>query len=200
MTTSATLTAQAKPGETTEIGQTNQEMVAGFDSAMHWHDKLRDGTLVLIRPIGNDDGALERAFIERLSPESREYRFLGQVKVSDDLVRGLTDVDYQRDMAFIALRHDAGEKREIGVSRFCIAKDGQSCECAVAVSDEWQHKGLGTLLMRHLIEVARQRGIKRMVSVDMAGNVAMRKLAESLGFDRKIESDYPSQVIHTLDL
>lgn len=200
MTTSATLTAQAKPGETTGIGQTNQEMVAGFDSAMHWHDKLRDGTLVLIRPIGKDDGALERAFIERLSPESREYRFLGQVKVSDDLVRGLTDVDYQRDMAFIALRHGAGEKREIGVSRFCIAKDGQSCECAVAVSDEWQHKGLGTLLMRHLIEVARQRGIKRMVSVDMAGNVAMRKLAESLGFDRKIESDYPSQVIHTLDL
>jgi hypothetical protein len=66
-----------------------------------------------------------------LSPESREFRFLGQVAVRDDLVRELTDLDYQRDMAFIALRHDAGEKREIGVSRFCVARDGESCECAL---------------------------------------------------------------------
>jgi GNAT superfamily N-acetyltransferase len=200
MTTSATSTTQAKLPETTGIGQTNPETVSGLDSAMHWHDKLRDGTRVLIRPIGKDDGALERAFIERLSPESREYRFLGQVAVNDNLVRELTDLDYQRDMAFIALRHDAGEKREIGVSRFCVSKDGESCECAVAVSDEWQDKGLGTLLMRHLIEVARQRGIKRMISIDMAENVGMRNLAKSLGFDRKIYVDYPSEVIHTLDL
>jgi GNAT superfamily N-acetyltransferase len=200
MKTSATSTTQAKLGETTGIDQTNQETVSGFDSAMHWHDKLRDGTRVLIRPIGKDDGALERAFIERLSPESREYRFLGQVAVNDNLVRELTDLDYQRDMAFIALRHDAGEKREIGVSRFCVSKDGESCECAVVVSDEWQDKGLGTLLMRHLIEVARQRGIKRMISIDMAENVGMRNLAKSLGFDRTIYHDYPSEVLHTLDL
>jgi GNAT superfamily N-acetyltransferase len=200
MKTSATSTTQAKLGETTGIDQTNQETVSGFDSAMHWHDKLRDGTRVLIRPIGKDDGALERAFIERLSPESREYRFLGQVTASDDLVRELTNLNYQRDMAFIALRHDAGEKREIGVSRFCVSRDGESCECAVAVSDEWQDKGLGTLLMRHLIEVARQRGIKRMISIDMAENVGMRNLAKSLGFDRTIYHDHPSEVLHTLDL
>ena len=200
MTFSASSTTQAKPHEATGPDRTSQEAVAGFDPAMHWHDKLRDGTRVLIRPIGKDDGALERAFIERLSPESREYRFLGQVAVSDDLVRALTDLDYRRDMAFIALRHDAGEKREIGVSRFCVARDGESCECAVAVSDEWQDKGLGTLLMRHLIEVARRRGIKRMLSIDMAENAGMRNLAKSLGFDRKICDDYPSEVIHTLDL
>jgi GNAT superfamily N-acetyltransferase len=200
MTTSGNSTTQAKPYETTGLGQASHETVPGSDPAMHWHEKLRDGTQILIRPIRKDDGGLEREFIERLSPESREYRFLGQVKVSDDMVRRMTDIDYERDMAFIALRHDAGEKREIGVGRFCIAKDGESCECAVAVSDEMQHKGLGTLLMGHLIEVARQRGIKRMVSVDMAGNVAMRDLAKSLGFDRKVEDDYSSEVIHTLHL
>ena len=200
MTSSGNSTTQAKPRETTGLGQASHEAVPGFDPAMHWHEKLRDGTLVLIRPICKDDGGQERAFIERLSPQSRKYRFLGQMTVSDDLVRRMTDIDYERDMAFIALRHDAGEKREIGVGRFCIAKDGESCECAVAISDEWQHKGLGKLLMRHLIEVARQRGIKRMVSIDMAENVAMRNLAESLGFERKIEDDYPDEVIHTLDL
>ena len=200
MTISTSSMTQPKVRETMGIGQKSQETVPGSDPEMHWHEKLRDGTLVLIRPIGKNDHEVERAFIERLSPESREYRFLGQVKANDDLVRQLTDIDYQRDMAFIALRHDIGGKREIGVSRFCIAKDGETCECAVTVSDEWQHKGLGTILMRHLIEVARQRGIKRMLSIDMAGNVGMRNLAESLGFERKIDDDYPSEVIHTLDL
>ena len=51
----------------------------------------------------------------------------------------------------VALRHEAGEKREIGVSCFCMSDDGTSCECAVAVADEWQGRGLGHLLMRHLI-------------------------------------------------
>ena len=120
--------------------------------------------------------------------------------VSDDLVRRMTDLDYERDMAFVALRDDTVDASEIGVARFCVADDGQSCECAVTVSDEWQHKGLGTLLMRHLIAVARLRGIKRMVSIDMAENSGMRDLAQSLGFNRKIEAGYPSEVLHTLSL
>jgi GNAT superfamily N-acetyltransferase len=178
----------------------NNEPVVDFDPMAHWHETLRDGTRVLIRPIGKEDAALERAFIERLSPQSLRYRFLGQVKASDDLVRRLTDIDYRRDMAFVALRHEAGEKREIGVSRFFVSDDGTNCECTVAVSDEWQGKGLGHLLMRHLIEVARTRGIKRMFSIDSADNQQMRDLAASLGFDRKVDPDYPSEVTHSLAL
>jgi len=193
-------TTQSDVGTTATRDQAGPETAPDFNRSMVWHEKLGDGTQILIRPIGKDDGDLERAFIDRLSPMSREYRFLGQMKASDDEITRLTDIDYQRDMAFIALLERTGESAEIGVGRFCLAKDGESCECAVAVSDEWQHKGLGTLLMGHLIDVARRRGIKRMVSVDMAENLAMRKLAESLGFDRRIEADYPSQVIHTLDL
>jgi GNAT superfamily N-acetyltransferase len=174
--------------------------VAEFDTAHHWQETLRDGTRVLIRPMRKEDASLEREFLERLSPQSRAYRFLGQVKVSDELVRQLTNVDSGRDLAFVAVRHDAGEKKEVGVSRFCLSDDGASCECAVAVSDEWQGRGLGHLLMRHLIEVARQRGIKRMFSVDMATNRPMRDLATSLGFEHKINADYPSEVIYSLIL
>lgn len=192
-------TNQAGPRAASGPAET-QRAATDSDTAMHWHDKLADGSLVLIRPIRKEDADLERSFIERLSPESRNYRFLGQVKVSNDLVRRLTDMDLRRDMAFIALHLDGGEKREIGVSRFNIGADGESCECAVTVSDEWQRKGLGTLLMRHLIEVARQRGIKRMFSIDTAANSGMRHLAASLGFVRKIDHDFPSEVIHILDL
>lgn len=193
-------TAQTKVPRTMGAAQTSSELVVGFDPAARWHEKLRDGTSILIRPICKEDAALERSFIERLSPESHRYRFLGHLRVTDEIVRRLTEIDYRRDMAFIALNDDAAEPKEIGVSRFCISQDGESCECAVAVSDEWQGKGLGTLLMRHLIEVARQRGIKRMVSIDAGENVGMRDLAKGLGFNREVDPDYRSQVIYTLDL
>lgn len=167
----------------------------------HWGDTLRDGTRVLIRPIQRSDAALERAFIRRLSPESRRLRFLGSISdPSDELIRRLTDIDYQHDVAFIALVHRGGEEVEIGVSRFSIGADGQSCECAVAVSDEWQNKGLGAILMRHLIGVARMRSVHTMVSFDAADNTAMRDLAEFLGFRRERDPDDATQVIHTLVL
>ena len=126
-------------------------------------------------------------------PRREDIDFSARLKPTDDVIRRLTDIDYRRDMAFVALRHEAGEKREIGVSRFCLSDDGASCECAVTVSDEWQGRGLGHLLMRHLIEVARQRGIKRMFSIDSATNQQMRDLAASLGFERRVDHDYPER-------
>lgn len=187
VTNSSTMAAGSKPG-------------TGPDPGLRWHETLRDGTRVLIRPIQKEDAGLERAFIERLSAESRGYRFLGQMKVSDEMLRRLTDINYRRDMAFVALRHEAGQTTEIGVSRYCISDDGSSCECAVAVGDEWQGRGLGYLLMRHLIDVARQRGIKRLFSIDAVGNQRMRSLAEDLGFQRQVDHDFPSQVVHSLAL
>jgi len=166
-----------------------------------WHDRLRDGTHVLIRQIRGDDALLERAFIEGLSPTARRYRFLGEVKVpSAALIEQLTHPDPERDVAFIALIADGADKREIGVARFCARPDGQACECAVVVADAWQQRGLATLLMRHLIDVARARGIACMYSVDAADNAPMRELAAHLGFGRKPDPEDATQVLHTLDL
>ena len=166
-----------------------------------WKEKLRDGTTVLIRPIHGEDAGIERRFIEHLSAQSRRFRFLGEVKSpSPALIAQLTHPDPLRDAAFIAVIADGAEKREIGVARFCARPDGITCECAVAVSDEWQHRGLATLLMRHLIAVARERGIECMYSVDSSDNAAMRELAAHLGFQRKPDPDDATQVLHTLDL
>ena len=184
----------------TGVAEVASAPLAASDTMSHWHETLSDGSRVLIRPIRKEDADLERAFIERLSPESRWYRFLGQMKVSNDMLKRLTDIDFQREVAFVALRHDTGEKKEIGVSRFCISADGASCECAVVVADEWHGKGLGHLLMRLLIDVARRRGIKHMFSVDAAGNQQMSDLAASLGFNRQFNPDFPGDVIYNLDL
>ena len=167
----------------------------------HWHEKLRDGTTVLIRSIRQSDLELERRFIKDLSPQSRRFRFLGEINsASADLLKQLTQLDPTRDAAFVALIADGADKREIGVSRFNARADGLTCECAVTVSDEWHNQGLATILMRHLIDVARERGIECMYSMDAAENYEMRDLAEHLGFVRKPDPDDSTQVLHTLDL
>lgn len=160
---------------------------------------LRDGSHVIVRPITPDDADRERRFIEALSPQSRRYRFLGQIAhPSDALIEQLTDIDFVHDVAFIALADDG--EREVGVARYSTSADGSRCECAGAVADDFQGRGLGTVLMQRLIELARAAGIREMVSVDIAENAAMRDLALALGFTRSPDPDDASQVIHRLKL
>lgn len=167
----------------------------------HWNEKLLDGTPVLIRPIGPEDAERERKFIEGLSLESRYFRFLGCMsKPSDELIHKLTNVDQTRDAAYVALVADGGGQRQIGVARYSLDADGRSCECAVSVSDDMQKKGLGTLLMRHLIEHARSRGVRHMYSIDAAENRSMWPFAAHLGFSRHSDPDDACLTRHELEL
>ncbi len=166
-----------------------------------WSETLRDGSHVLIRPICKQDFAAERDFIETLSPQSRRYRFLGDVAhPSDELIRRFTDIDYEHEVAFAAVVHDDSKDKFVAVSRYSTNVDASSCECAITVMDDWQGKGLGVIMLRHLIDVARSRGIKKMWSMDSAENLAMSELARYLGFERKPDPENASQVIFTLNL
>lgn len=162
---------------------------------------LRDGTTVVVRPIQATDVDLEREFIERLSPKSRRYRFLGSIRTpSAELLRQLTQPQLTHGVAFVALLGEGAETREIGVCRYSTSADASSCECAVAVSDEWQGKGLATLLMQRLIETARDHGFQRMYSIDAADNHEMRDLAGHLGFKCEVDPEDSTLVIHSLAL
>jgi len=166
-----------------------------------WSETLRDGSHVLIRPINKQDKSADRDFIEQLSPGARRFRFLGEVRhPSERLIEQFTDIDYVHDVAFVAVTPDGAGERIVGVSRYSTDADERMCECAVTVDDEWQQKGLGTLLMKHLIEVARAKGIRRMTSIDMADNRRMQDLASYLGFRTRVDPNDASQVLHELDL
>ncbi len=167
----------------------------------HWGSTLADGTKVLIRPIGPQDAAAERAFIESLSPESRRNRFLGQVShPSDEFIHQLTDIDYINDVALAAIAPEGAGYRIVGVSRYAVDTSRKACECAVVVADAWQGKGLGTALMECLKTLAAERGLHSMRSVDLAENWEMRDLASALGFHSCPDPDDPHQVIHTISL
>ena len=170
-------------------------------SPIHKVLHLRDGTSVLIRPIRGDDSGLEKRFIEKLSARTRRFRFLGEVNTpSPEFLAALTHPDATRDAALIALVAEGATKREIGVARFAGSKTGRECECAVVVADEYQGRGLATLLMQELIEVARQRGMIRMYSIDNRSNTGMEELAAHLGFSRAADPDDASQVMYSFDL
>jgi GNAT superfamily N-acetyltransferase len=167
----------------------------------HWIEPLRDGTPVLIRPLVQQDRDRELAFIESLSHKARRMRFLGDFRdVDTATLDRLMDIDYQERMAFVALVHEDGQLREIGVSRYSATSDARHCECAVTVADDWQGRGLGVLLMRHLIDIARRKGFTHMFSVDASDNQAMRDLASYLGFSRHPDPGDSTLVVHSIAL
>lgn len=182
------------------IKEHNDQAAAAYGSVtgLHWIEALNDGRHVLIRPLAEQDREREYHFIKRLSPQSRHMRFLAQIKEPDAaLLDQLMDVDGKHRLAYIALVHEQGQLIEIGVSRYA-ATSSDECECAVTVADQWQHLGLGSLLMTHLIRAARQHGFVQMYSLDNANNQAMRELAAHLGFTTHTDPDDAHQVVHRL--
>lgn len=142
-----------------------------------------DGTTVTIRPIKPEDAELEVEFVRGLSAETKYYRFMNTMReLPPAMVARLTQIDYDREMAFVATLMVEGVEKEIGVCRYAVNPDGESCEFAVVVADDWQHRGLARKLMGVLIETARSRGIQYMNGVFLANNERMLKFVQKLGF------------------
>jgi len=143
--------------------------------------RLRDGTPVRMRAIRPDDAARERAFVAAMSDTSRYYRFLHPVAaLSDEMIARFTQLDYDREMALIALLPD--ESEIVGVARYHPNADGKSVEFAIAIADSWQAKSLGEALMQNLIACAREANYAVFEGTVLNGNRGMLKLATRLGF------------------
>lgn len=170
-------------------------------STQRWSQSLSGGGHVLIRPINKLDANAERAFIEGLSSDAKRLRFMGQIAhPTEKFIAQLTDLDGTNEVALVAVVKDGAAEKIVGVSRYSNDVAQNRCECALAVSDEWQHKGLGTALMKHLIEVARSNRIAAMESIEYAENLAMRTLLLELEFHVRVNPHDVQQVIYTLTL
>ncbi|MCG8316674.1 MAG: bifunctional acetate--CoA ligase family protein/GNAT family N-acetyltransferase [Pseudomonadales bacterium] len=151
------------------------------DLVSHW--QLASGVNICIRPIRPEDAEIEKEFIENLSKESRYYRFMHSVnKVTPEMLVRFTQIDYDRELALIATIEESSEEKEIGVARYVGNPDGESCEFAVVVADQWQRSGVGYQLMDALIRAARLKGFMYMDCIVLRDNRPMLKLANSLGF------------------
>ncbi len=145
--------------------------------------QTHDGIHVVIRPIKPEDSQREQDFVQRLSPETRYMRFMNTIReLSPAQLIRLTQIDYDREMAFVAIIEQDGVEVEVGVARYATNPDGESCEFAIVVSDDWQGKGLARRLMGTLIEAARSKGLKYMNGDFLGENTRMLKFVGSLGF------------------
>ena len=127
---------------------------------------LADGTRVLIRPLLSSDRADLAAGFHRLSPEARHLRFvIPPSELSDHDLDYLTNLDYQDHFAWAAFAFEMPDQPGIGVARYVRdPADPTTAEAAVTVLDEYQHRGLGTLLTRMLGDVAAEHGIRTFVN------------------------------------
>jgi acetyltransferase len=141
------------------------------------------GPAVTIRPIKPEDADLVVEFVHKLSPETKYLRFMNTLReLPPAMVARLTQIDYDREMAFIATIEEDGKEAELGVCRYAVNPDGESCEFAIVVADDWQKKGLARRLMGVLIETARNKGLDAMHGVFLSSNERMLKFVQSLGF------------------
>jgi GNAT superfamily N-acetyltransferase len=145
--------------------------------------RLRDGTRILVRPLQLEDTAdLLRGF-EKLSLSSRRFRFLSPIrKLSKYQLTSLVEVDQINHVAIGVKDIGRSGKPGIAVGRFVrMEEDPCTAEFAVTVIDEYQGRGLGTLLIDLLMEAARKRGIEFLRGFLLEDNHVMIRLLERAG-------------------
>jgi GNAT superfamily N-acetyltransferase len=146
--------------------------------------RLRDGTRVRLRPIGPADRARVAAGFEKLSRESRYHRFFTAMpELPEKILDQLVATDGWKHVAIGAevASDDPALAQGLGVARFIRLDDAPDvAEVAVAVIDEKQGLGLGTLLLEALVEAARERGIRRFRAITQSENAAARALVAEL--------------------
>ena len=148
----------------------------------HW--QLPDGTDITIRPIRPEDAGLEQSFVRSLSEQSRFFRFMNSVQeLSQQQLVLFTQIDYSREMALIAVAGVQGKEVELGVARFAINPDGESCEFALVIADAMHGRGLGQRLMTILMDAARSKGLKIMQGEVLKDNTDMLHMMDRLGFE-----------------
>lgn len=159
--------------------------------------EMPSGELVLLRPIRPEDEPAHLDFFQHLDSEDLRLRFFNVVKSpSHDTLARFTQIDYDREMCFIATRPSETGHETIGVVRAIADPDNERAEYAVIIRSDLKGSGLGHALMDKLIRYARQRGIQELYGTVLSENTAMRDLATRLGFVTRPDED--TSVVQTL--
>ena len=146
------------------------------------HAELRDGTRILVRPVRPEDGPLYGPFFAAVTQQDLRLRFFARVKeFGHAFIARLTQIDYARAMAFVAIEEASGKL--LGVVRLHAEANYESAEYAVLVRSDLKGRGLGYLLMQMMIEYARTEGLKTIEGQVLSENTAMLTMCKELGFE-----------------
>ncbi len=157
------------------------------------------GQALLLRPIRPEDGEAHIAFFNALDPEDVRLRmFIGMRELQPDQLARFTQIDYDRDMAFIATRkRDDGQDETLGVVRAMVDPGNEQVEFAITVRSDLKSRGLGSILITKLVDYCRSRGTPEIVGEALAENIGILNLVKRFGFE---VTPMPGEGIMTLRL
>ena len=183
------------------LGRRAPFAILPYPSALERRIALKDGTPIQIRPVKPEDApGFERNF-RMMRPEDIQHRFFAAMKaLPTQLLARLTQIDYDREMAFVAVPPaETGQAGDgYGVVRIAADPDNERAEFAVIVRSDWQGRGLGYALMVLIVDYARARGLAEVWGTILHENTGMINLVRRLGFTIRADVDDPTLVTASL--
>ena len=159
-----------------------------YQSQWQRHLVLGDGWRIFVRPIKPDDEPLIHDLLVHVSKEDLRLRFFDSIReFSHQFIARLTQIDYAREMAFVAI--DEASDGIIGVVRLFSGSSHETGEYAILLRSDLKGRGLGWALMQLIIEYAKSEGLKRIVGQILQENSAMLKMCRELGFEIKTNTE-----------
>jgi RimJ/RimL family protein N-acetyltransferase/acyl CoA:acetate/3-ketoacid CoA transferase beta subunit len=153
-------------------------------------DTLRDGTEIFFRPVKPTDEASLSEMLYSLSPTSVRTRYMSQtMRFPHKDLQKQTNIDYERNLAIVGTVPGVSEEQVVAIAQYFLDPKTQFAEVAFVVQDEWQQKGMGTLLLQYITQIARQRGIKQFYAKVLPINKAMLSVFYNSGFQVNTEFD-----------
>jgi acetyltransferase len=150
----------------------------------------KSGLRILIRPIRPEDAGLFADLFAALSPTSVYYRFFRHMKeLSPEMLAMLTQIDYDREMALVAMDQSTEPGKMLGVARIIADPDGKLAEFSIMIGDPWQGCGVGAQLLLNLLKFAGRRGVEKVWGTVLPENFHMQRLGKKVGFDVTYNAD-----------
>jgi acetyltransferase len=160
---------------------------------------LKNHTPVKLRPIRPEDEPLWGELLKSVSPTSIRLRFRSMLKheqVNHDMATRHCYIDYEREITIIGELEVIGHRKIIGVGSLSAMADEGVAEFAVLVADDWQSRGLGGMLLDYCIEIAKSRGIRRIIAETDPKNRRMITVFEKRGFSSRVSIEDDAVYLH----
>lgn len=155
--------------------------MSAYPAELEEHARIAGGGEIFLRPLRPEDGPLLQDLLDHMSEEDRRLRFFAPIsRLSEELTRQLTRIDYERRIALLAF--DAGSRTILGVVRLAAEPDPSRAEFAVAVRSDWQGHGLGSLLMQRMLALAARLGVAEVFGYVLRENEHMLQMCREMGF------------------
>ncbi len=169
--------------ESSSVEAPNHLVISPYPNQYEWHVTTSGGARIFVRPVKPEDAPLFIELFNVLSPTSVYLRFFRPMRaLPHSLLVRFTQVDYDREIALVAIDEDSSDERMLGVARVITTADKDDAEFAVLVGDPWQGRGIGASLLTKCLKIAKEHGIKKVSGIVLSENTQMLALGRKLGF------------------